>query len=60
VRQQAQAIYRKSGMPGKTAFCAYFLEDLFAPGMTDGHSETGRSNGLLHGDDFATDPRPQA
>jgi DNA-binding NarL/FixJ family response regulator len=31
VRQQAQAIYRKAGLPGKTAFCAYFLEDLFAP-----------------------------
>ena len=31
VRQQAQAIYRKAGLPGKTAFSAYFLEDLFAP-----------------------------
>jgi DNA-binding CsgD family transcriptional regulator len=31
VRQQAQAIYRKAGLPGKTAFCAYFLEDLFTP-----------------------------
>lgn len=30
VRQQAQAIYRKAGLPGKTAFCAYFLDDLFA------------------------------
>ena len=29
VRQQAQAIYRKAGLPGKTAFTAYFLEDLF-------------------------------
>jgi DNA-binding CsgD family transcriptional regulator len=28
VRQQAQAIYQKSGLPGKTAFSAYFLEDL--------------------------------
>lgn len=37
VRQQAQAIYRKAGLPGKTAFSAYFLEDLFAPGiLTDG------------------------
>jgi DNA-binding CsgD family transcriptional regulator len=35
VRQQAQAIYRKSQMPGKTAFCAYFLEDLFAPALTN-------------------------
>jgi DNA-binding CsgD family transcriptional regulator len=31
VRQQAQSIYRKAGLPGKTAFSAYFLEDLFAP-----------------------------
>jgi DNA-binding CsgD family transcriptional regulator len=31
VRQQAQAIYRKASLPGKTAFSAYFLEDLFAP-----------------------------
>lgn len=30
VRQQAQAIYRKAGLPGKTAFSAYFLDDLFA------------------------------
>jgi DNA-binding CsgD family transcriptional regulator len=30
VRQQAQAIYRKANLPGKTAFSAYFLEDLLA------------------------------
>ena len=30
VRQQAQSIYRKADLPGKTAFSAYFLEDLFA------------------------------
>ncbi|MBL8658917.1 MAG: hypothetical protein JNM75_04090 [Rhodospirillales bacterium] len=34
VRQQAQAIYRKADLPGKTAFCAYFLEDLFTPTVT--------------------------
>src|SRR5262245_39434995 len=28
VRHQAQAIYQKSGLPGRSAFCAYFLEDL--------------------------------
>jgi DNA-binding CsgD family transcriptional regulator len=33
VRQQAQSIYQKSNLPGKTAFSAYFLEDLFAPDM---------------------------
>jgi DNA-binding CsgD family transcriptional regulator len=31
VRQQAQSIYRKAGLPGKTAFVAYFLNDLFQP-----------------------------
>jgi DNA-binding CsgD family transcriptional regulator len=31
VRQQAQSIYQKSSLPGKTAFSAYFLEDLFTP-----------------------------
>jgi DNA-binding CsgD family transcriptional regulator len=41
VRQQAQAIYRKAGLPGKTAFSAYFLEDLFAPGFAgDGPGAT--------------------
>jgi len=39
VRQQAQSIYRKAGLPGKTAFSAYFLEDLFVPDATvGGHS----------------------
>jgi DNA-binding CsgD family transcriptional regulator len=33
VRQQAQAIYRKANLPGKAAFCAYFLEDLLVPGV---------------------------
>lgn len=31
VRQQAQSIYRKAQLPGKTAFSAYFLEDLLPP-----------------------------
>jgi len=30
VRQQAQSIYAKSDLPGKTAFSAYFLDDVFA------------------------------
>ncbi|MDX1482959.1 MAG: helix-turn-helix transcriptional regulator [Alphaproteobacteria bacterium] len=38
VRQQAQSIYGKSNLPGKTAFSAYFLDDVFAPEMAgDGH-----------------------
>ncbi len=28
VRHQARAVYQKSGMPGRSSFCAYFLEDL--------------------------------
>jgi DNA-binding NarL/FixJ family response regulator len=51
VRQQAQAIYRKSGMPGKTAFCAYFLEDLFAPGTANDGSATGPSDVRFNGPD---------
>jgi DNA-binding CsgD family transcriptional regulator len=45
VRQQAQAIYRKAGLPGKTAFSAYFLDDLFAaePLPDDRNSETSRT-----------------
>ena len=42
-RQQAQAIYQKSNLPGKTAFSAYFLEDLLA---TDGvNSDTLKQAG---------------
>lgn len=41
VRQQAQSIYRKSDLPGKTAFSAYFLEDLFAQELT---KDTGPEN----------------
>jgi DNA-binding NarL/FixJ family response regulator len=50
VRQQAQAIYRKARLPGKTAFSAYFLEDLFAAdGMTadlDAHPAIGERTPL--------------
>jgi DNA-binding NarL/FixJ family response regulator len=28
VRQQAKAIYQKADVPGRTAFCSFFLEDL--------------------------------
>ena len=41
VRQQSQSIYRKADLPGKTAFCAYFLEDLFVPEVApDGSDAT--------------------
>jgi DNA-binding CsgD family transcriptional regulator len=32
VRQQARATYEKSGMNGRAAFCAFFLEDLLPAG----------------------------
>jgi DNA-binding CsgD family transcriptional regulator len=37
VRHQAQAIYQKSTLPGRSAFCAYFLEDLLP---SRGHDTT--------------------
>jgi hypothetical protein len=40
VRQQAQAIYRKAKLPGKTAFSAYFLEDLLPPNAMLGNPPT--------------------
>lgn len=53
VRQQAQAIYRKAGLPGKTAFSAYFLEDLLAPepslAGTPEHRPAGLRGGNGHG-----------
>jgi DNA-binding CsgD family transcriptional regulator len=45
VRQQAQAIYRKSGLPGKTAFSAFFLDDLFASTAAARDSATTASKG---------------
>ncbi|MDJ0983218.1 MAG: helix-turn-helix transcriptional regulator [Kiloniellales bacterium] len=51
VRQQAQSIYRKAKLPGKTAFCAYFLEDLFTlddgPAGLDAASSGAKSDSLL-------------
>lgn len=35
VRQQAKSIYHKSGLSGKAAFAAYFLEDLLPPSPSD-------------------------
>lgn len=47
VRQQAQSIYRKAGLPGKTAFSAYFLEDLLAPEVTTSDSNDRGALGSL-------------
>ena len=43
VRQQAQSIYQKAELPGKTAFSAYFLEDLFAPNVNTDEPQTNSS-----------------
>ena len=40
VRHQARAVYQKSNLPGRTAFCAYFLEDLLP--AHEAHAATGR------------------
>jgi DNA-binding CsgD family transcriptional regulator len=46
VRQQAQAIYRKSNLPGKNAFNAFFLEDLLtSPPHANGESSARPTSG---------------
>ncbi len=48
VRQQAQSIYARSKLPGKSAFSAYFLEDLFSPALPANNGATApetESNG---------------
>lgn len=43
IRHQARAVYQKSGMPGRSAFCAYFLEDLLPTnGMAKANGSAGR------------------
>ncbi|WP_282604578.1 helix-turn-helix transcriptional regulator [Pelagibius sp. Alg239-R121] len=49
VRQQAQSIYRKAKLPGKTAFSAYFLEDLFDAELLENGSTARRLKPPLHG-----------
>ena len=42
VRHQARVIYQKSSLPGRGAFCAYFLEDLLpATGLPPGSDPRG-------------------
>lgn len=38
VRQHAVAVYRKSGLSGRTGLSAFFLEDLFLPVPEPGHA----------------------
>ena len=47
VRQQAQSIYAKAKLPGKTAFTAYFLEDLWVPEQSLVQSPSDSANPTL-------------
>ena len=49
VRQQARSIYQKSNLPGKTAFSADFLEDLFSPDLMAGAPQVQSSGHSLSG-----------
>jgi DNA-binding NarL/FixJ family response regulator len=44
VRQQALAVYRKSGLGGRTDLAAFFLEDLLLPGDVRHLTETHETN----------------
>jgi DNA-binding CsgD family transcriptional regulator len=44
VRHHAQSIYQKADLPGRTAFSAYFLEDLFSPNVNTVEHETNSSD----------------
>ncbi len=43
IRQQAQGVYRKSGLAGKNALSAFFLEDLLSPEAA--RTDAGKANG---------------
>ena len=43
IRQQAQSVYRKSGLTSRAELAAYFLEDLFALSEAGLDDAPGRS-----------------
>jgi len=45
VRQQALAVYRKSGLSGRSDLAAFFLEDLLLPQSTAAVDQVGGSSG---------------
>ncbi len=47
VRQQAAAIYRKSGLSNRSELGAFFLEDLLAPGSGGAPAQTGQKLELI-------------
>ena len=44
VRQQARSIYEKSGLGGRAAFCAFFLEDLLPQGALPALAREARTD----------------
>lgn len=57
VRQQAQSIYRKANLPGKTGFSAYFLEDLF---VSEGESDEFALPPSVEGPELSSRPAARA
>lgn len=49
IRQQAQSVYRKSGLAGKNGLSAYFLEDLLSPKSERDHNAAAAPNGGSNG-----------
>lgn len=45
VREQARAVYRKSGLAGRTELAAFFLEDLLLPDASDEKSPVAPASG---------------
>ena len=41
VREQSRAVYRKSGLSGRSSFAAFFLEDLLLPLADTGDDGAG-------------------
>lgn len=46
VRQQARGVYQKSGLNGRPAFCAFFLEDLLPPAGASERGEPAPAEGI--------------
>jgi DNA-binding CsgD family transcriptional regulator len=41
VRHQAKSVYQKANVPGRTAFCSFFLEDLLPPDGLHADAQAG-------------------
>jgi DNA-binding CsgD family transcriptional regulator len=47
IREQARALYRKSGLSGRSALSAFFLEDLLLPRSDEAPGHTAREKNLV-------------